>query len=172
MPKGPRAPFKDCAMTAKQAARFMAKVAKGDGTDCWEWTDKLTPGGYGRLGIGSKAFAAHRLSWRHFHGPIPDGFVVCHICDNRSCVNPGHLFVGKQRDNVMDMFAKGRAANVRGERHPQSKLTTEIVLWIRRELAKGRIPKDIAKGIGVCTSTVSHVKHGRVWSHVPQESAN
>jgi len=84
---------------------------------CWEWTGVRSGSGYGRIqtrGRSKGAFVrAHRLSWEMHCGPIPDGFMVLHSCDNRGCVNPDHLFLGTQSDNMRDMSAKGRASRYR-----------------------------------------------------------
>lgn len=76
--------------------------------ECWEWIGPLVSGRYGNAIYKLKAFLAHRLSWILHFGEIPEGMVVCHKCDNIKCVNPDHLFIGTQGDNVRDMFAKGR----------------------------------------------------------------
>lgn len=102
------------------AERFWAKVDKAG--DCWEWTGQRTKDGYGSFWNGARrpgpsrspvTVLAHRWVYEHELGPIPQGHVVCHRCDNPGCVNPAHLFTGSQRDNVRDCIAKGRHRNGR-----------------------------------------------------------
>lgn len=77
---------------------------------CWLWQGNTTKKGYGRLGGGQ----AHRMSWTAFRGTIPEGMCVLHRCDNRACVNPDHLWLGTQIDNINDCVNKGRNRSSRG----------------------------------------------------------
>jgi hypothetical protein len=87
--------------------RFWRRVDKTGG--CWNWTGGRGDHGYGSFtGDGGVAISAHRYSFQLHNGPIPDGLVICHCCDNPACVKPEHLFLGTQRDNVHDMIQKGR----------------------------------------------------------------
>lgn len=94
--------------------RFMQKVTPEPSTGCWLWTGAVDQSGYARLSIGRKNKTAHRISYRLFIGDIPEGLLVCHKCDVRSCVNPNHLFLGTDSDNMKDMALKGRGWNPRG----------------------------------------------------------
>ncbi len=96
------------------AERFWAKVRKGEG--CWLWVGAKQHNGYGYLHSGGhsirKPLRAHRVSWELHNGPIPDGLRVLHSCDTPCCVNPAHLFLGTQSDNMKDCAAKGRVCTV------------------------------------------------------------
>lgn len=102
--------------------RFWAKVKREDG--CWEWTAHIDDWGYGVFRVNRKLCKAHRVSWEWENGPIPDGSLVLHRCDNPKCVRPDHLFLGTPKDNMRDASAKGRliqqkdpSKQPRGERH-------------------------------------------------------
>lgn len=95
-------------MTNEQVARFFSKVTIPRYLGCWEWGAQLNVSGYGVVKIGGNPQMAHRVSYKFFHGDIPDGMSVCHKCDNPVCINPKHLFLGTHQDNMDDMYKKGR----------------------------------------------------------------
>ena len=89
--------------------RFMAKVDKRGDNECWNWKGSDDGHGYGEFWFEGKKWKAPRFSWVLNNGvPIPKGLLVCHKCDNPSCVNPNHLFLGTMSDNIMDCVKKGR----------------------------------------------------------------
>ncbi|MFP5379053.1 MAG: HNH endonuclease signature motif containing protein [Vicinamibacteria bacterium] len=135
-------------------------------TGCWWWTaavDEAT--GYGSFSVGRKGAqrkrGAHRFSYELMVGPVPDDLCVCHRCDNRSCVNPAHLFLGTRADNNADCASKGRT--LRGEKSSNATLTEALVREIRATAERG---VDVARRLGVSPSLVSSVRRGRSWRHV------
>ena len=147
--------------------RFLAKIVCGL-SDCWFWHGSLDSSNYGRVTHKAANFA-HRLSWHLFRGPIPEGMRVLHRCDVRNCVNPDHLFLGTQLDNIADMVAKGRNRGraVFGEANPVSKLTTAQVLSMREERrTSGTSYRQLSKKFGVTIMTAFRATSGQSWSHL------
>ena len=99
----------DCVYDIPVDQRFWLKVDRSK--DCWNWTASKVGKGYGGFTDKRhrrKHIVAHRFAWESCNGPIPDGLFVCHKCDNMLCVNPTHLFLGTQSDNIKDCFRKQR----------------------------------------------------------------
>lgn len=140
---------------------------------CWEWTGSKR-NGYGRMIIGSrkdgtrKSMSAHRVSYELEYGEIPDGMEVCHKCDNPSCVNPKHLFLGTRQDNIDDRERKGRNITFIGEEQPRAKLTKKTVKDARWERAyKGTSFQALADRYGVSKKTMQNAINGVTWKCVP-----
>lgn len=133
---------------------------------CWIWMSSLDDKGRGRVtnGNGSNT-GAHRASWKAFNGEIPVGLFVLHKCDVGCCVNPKHLFLGTQLDNMKDMRKKGRNNDIgpRGEKAFNSKLTANEVLAIRTSVEKSK--KDAEK-YGVSPGHIRSIKSGKKWAHI------
>ena len=95
--------------TKKILWKFTSRIDVKDKDSCWEWIGSKEKGGYGIFYYHGANKLAHRFSWEVLYGKIPKRMVICHKCDNPSCVNPNHLFLGTQEDNLRDMHYKGRA---------------------------------------------------------------
>ena len=149
-------------------------------TGCTEWTSAKTSFGYGRVSCGREFnnMRAHRLSWAIVNGPIPEDMCICHSCDNPSCINPDHLFLGTKLDNTADMVSKGRHFTpfkeinrvkenpelaARGEANGNSILTEDIVRQIRS--FPGGLD-ETAEKFGIGRTTAWRVKTYRSWKHV------
>jgi hypothetical protein len=146
--------------------RFWEKVDKGDPDECWEWQGAKLVNGYGRIAINSsgQVESAHRVAYvLGGKGSIEKGLFVCHACDNPSCVNPNHLFLGTAKENTQDMIKKGRNDNRKGENSAVNKLNEEQVLAIRED---PRSTRAIAKEFGLGASTVCEIKNRKLWSHI------
>lgn len=140
--------------------RFEAKVIKGE--KCWIWNAHVNNKGYGVIHVDGKVTLAHRIAYQAKYGPIPVGFKILHECDNPRCVNPSHLRVGTQLENMKDMYKKGRA--VLAEARSQSKLTWAMVKYIRERYKEGDISqRALAKDVGISQTIVCDVINNKRW---------
>lgn len=156
--------------------RLAERLDKTGGTDaCWVWAGDHTPPGYGLISVVRrgvrKRFYTHRIAYEIAFGPIPDGMLVCHRCDNPPCANPAHLFLGRGSDNHADMTTKGRGAlpppTRRGVTSHLAKLTEDDVIAIRAARENGERTYDIAARFGLNQTYVYKILHGATWRHVP-----
>lgn len=131
--------------------------------ECIEWTGAADKDGYGTVKLkGRRVFKAHRLSYTLNIGPVPDGLMVCHRCDNTKCVNPDHLFLGTAKDNKTDCVSKRR--HVKGsELYWKAKLSEDDVRRIRSDT---RSSYDVGPEYGVTPNTVQNVRARRTWKHI------
>ena len=154
--------------------RFWEKVDKNAPNGCWIWTGGLTRYDlsrihqlrYGLFFLNERdrlVVRAHRWSWEHTHGPIPENMFVLHTCDNPPCVRPDHLFLGTPLDNMRDMIAKGRQQHPAGEHHQRAKVTWEQVHEMRRRRAGGELVGSLAREYGLEESTASRLLRGLTW---------
>ena len=166
----------------KDAAQRLADKTRADSNGCHVWHGSRDRGGYGRIAFRGTVWWAHRLAWLLEHGEIPNGFCVCHICDTPSCVNPDHLFLGTQKDNMIDMANKGRAFMgavppiltgeawqaahpIEGRRYKAHKLTSEIVSQIRSLYsAKNISQSELGNLFGISQVMVSKVVRKEAWN--------
>lgn len=162
------------------AERFEQRVDRTPGFgprgDCWRWTGSTTKRGYGQIGrgggrAGQRVDYAHRVAFELARGidELPrferGKCAVCHECDNPTCVNPDHLFLGTAKTNVDDMIAKGRKyiSDQRGEANNLARLTDEQVRAIRTDR---RTYQSIADDYDIVISHVCNIKHGVAWPHL------
>ncbi|CAM4100621.1 HNH endonuclease [Paenibacillus alkaliterrae] len=158
--------------------------------DCWLWKACIYKNGYGHYYSNKKHVYAHRYSYTHFYGDIPDGMNVLHECDVRNCVNPRHLSVGTQSKNLLDMYKKGRSGKrnfpvgddhwskkrpdlvKRGESNNKAKVTPDIVREIRNSYRRGTNRKSdlsyngLAKKYGLTINAVREIVLRNTWTHV------
>lgn len=138
-----------------------------DANGCIIWVGGKHAFGYGSLRVGSRKVGAHRIAYELANGPIPDGLIVCHKCDNPPCVNADHLFLGTTRDNMRDALEKGRVARQCGEAHGQAKLTDALVRNLRlRHSQKPVDHQEAADELGVSRETVSMILRRATWKHI------
>ena len=132
----------------KDSDRFNAKTEPCG--ECIRWTGRIQPNGYGQFRLNGKTQYAHRAAYTLFNGEIPEGCVVMHSCDSRWCVNPSHLTLGTQADNLIDMTRKGR--------HSKIVIPNDRIEGIRNDTRSSYV---IAREWGVNPSTIQKIKSGK-----------
>lgn len=138
--------------SAKRKLRFLQKT-KHAYNGCWEWAGRRNDSGYGLIVVDKKNTRTHRVAWEYAYGAILEGKHVLHRCDNPSCVNPEHLFLGDNNENIRDMCSKGRS---RSGLKPEEKYA---ILW--RTAMGGETHQQIADAYGVGLSTVKDISRFR-----------
>ncbi len=154
-------------LDGKAGDRFFSKIDITEPGDCWNW-NAGTVNGRGQFGFQvnrkSIPYRAPRLAYFYWVGEIPDGLFVCHRCDNPACVNPNHLFLGTQQDNIDDMWRKERGT--RGTEVAMSVLTEDQVRSIRSQYVyKSREfgARALADKFGVCPESIRKIVVGKTW---------
>lgn len=182
-------------LNAEVEAAFWSRVVRAGGDECWTWSGGHSRDGYGVLRIVSSVEGtnrdqrAHRVAWTMANGPIPDGLLVCHRCDNRGCVRADHLFLGTDLDNAIDRDSKGRQARgtkitegrsipsgdahwtrtrptnrLRGAAHGCAKLSAEQVSAIRERYRTGGIrQRDLASEYKISQSRIWAIVNNKSW---------
>lgn len=135
--------------------------------ECLLFTGCKDECGYGRINRDGKLVRLHRAVWERDNGPIKNGCVVMHACDRPSCIEPAHLRLGTQRENIADMDAKRRRVSLVGSMHSRAKLKESDIPRIRAMLERGDTRISIAGLFGVTEAMIRHIKKGRAWTHVP-----
>lgn len=144
--------------------RFERKYIPEPNSGCWLWLGATTPKGYGQFYFPPRNMVrAHVVSWELNRGPR-NGLCVLHNCDNRCCVNPDHLRLGTQQENVADRELRGRRAPQQGSMNGRATFTEDDVRIIR---ADPRRPRFIAADWGAPLSTIQNIRHRISWKHVP-----
>ena len=157
---------------ADMEERFWRQVDKKSDDECWNWKNSVMSTGYAKITTGGrngKQIGAHRYSWELHNGPIPKGSgkhgtVVMHTCDNRKCVNPKHLRLGTQKDNVDDMDVKQRRINAQpaGQKHGNAKFTDDQVREIRVSPLNNA---ELGRIYGVPRQTIRYLRKSG-WKHI------
>lgn len=159
--------------------RFWSKIERKSPDECWPWKahrSKTKNGEYGLFDVADESFNSHRIAYFIATGIDPGDLLVCHSCDNPPCCNPSHLFAGTCADNSADMASKGRSLRgrlhahpenmARGERHHNSKLTSDEVLRIRSMAADGIPKRAIARQFHVSQPLVQMIVARKWWRHI------
>ncbi len=170
----------------EQINRFWSKVRISGQQECWEWQGGIGHNGYGLCRINGRTIRVHRFAYTVTYGPIPDGMNVCHACDNRKCVNPAHLWLGTQAENIKDCIQKGRQPHPKGIGNPRlvspgvgfgsgvgfgtgpdnanNVLSAEQVAEIRSRYASGGVShEDLAQQYGVARTHIGRIVRRQVW---------
>jgi hypothetical protein len=138
--------------------RFWSKVNIKSESECWEWTKSKDKYGYGQFAIKGGMTKSPRIAWALTYGDIPNKKCICHNCDNPSCCNPAHLFVGTHQDNAQDRLSKGRQSRLFGISNPACKLSNEQVLTIIKLYETGTVfQRELAIIFGVSRSRIGAI---------------
>lgn len=148
---------------------FLSRV-KVDANGCFIWQGYINTNGYGEISrnarLGIRRGGAHRFSYELFRGPISGGLFACHHCDVPACVNPAHLFLGTQKDNMQDASHKGRVPH--GSSRHNTTLRDEDILAICDQYSRGASVKKLAKQYSMAVRAIASILAGEAWRHVPR----
>lgn len=134
--------------------------------NCLEWIGPKSSCGYGLINYKRNRYLAHRAIWIMKNGEIPYKFEICHKCDNPSCCNLDHLFLGTHDDNMKDMVSKKRLKGKKGEANTQSKLTEDEVKEIRKMKLEGWYGTTLAKKFNVTHALIYSICNKKSWKHI------
>ncbi len=174
------------AIVGEHKDNYLSKLVRTGDDSCWDWQAYKDGNGYGHFAVWDPiqkvtfGYLVHRISYWLHTGEDPGDLFVCHKCDNPSCSNPKHLFLGTMEDNRQDMIAKRRSAfgdrngsrtrperKALGERNGHAKLTCDKVVEIRHAYQQGRLSqRKLAKLYNVSKGVIDDVVNHRTWKHV------
>ncbi len=158
---------------AEDCERFLDHVLVLTDEDCWIWTGGTDKRGYGRFTTTyrgkKKEWRAHRYAWEWDNDTTAGDLFVCHHCDNTSCCNPVHLFLGTHEDNVADRDRKNRMARQMGELNGSQMLTRDEVYAIRRALKAGVLQRVLGEQYGVSSAAIGRIGRRETWRHLRPE---
>jgi len=166
------APNRPPGLSAAEAFPYFMPGEPPPPDKCWIWTRTRLPKGYGtlRCGVRRRQVYAHRASYERFHGPIQKGAIVRHSCDNPSCVQPAHLSIGTQADNIRDCIDRGRKVDpphIFGTATNTARLTESDVRLIRELYATGQWRQvDLAERFKVRQTNISEIVRRATWKHI------
>ena len=143
--------------------RFWDKVDIRGKDDCWEWQAATNGNSYGQFNWKGNRIYAHRCSWLLHYAEIPGDMQVCHHCDNPGCVNPAHLFIGTQSDNIQDAANKNRLVDNSGAMNGRAKLTIRQIIDIRASSAS---KVALARRHNVDRKTIWNIVNYRTWKYI------
>ena len=158
-------------------SRFEERYEKIDAVEsidgkCWEWTHSQHPYGYGRISVKGSWKLAHRFSWIKYNGEIPENKQINHRCHNELCVNPEHLYLGTQKDNVLDAVERGNfkdreTGDTHGEINGKSKISKDDVKRIRKEYEEtDKTYFQLADAFGISYAQIGRIVRRERWSHI------
>ena len=153
----------------QQVERFFYYVSRRGDDECWLWEGTRDKHGYGIYSVNSILYKAHRAMYYFYYGEFDTSLMCCHSCDNPSCVNPHHLWLGTQRENSLDRHRKGRTrtGHLFGEDNPSAKLTSNDVLWIRENYnPKVWSTRKLAKKFKVSQTKIRQILNREAWKHI------
>lgn len=148
----------------KTISEILSKYGVDTSGDCWLWTRGRDSYGYAQASLGGKVQLVHRFVCRIATGEDIAGKVVMHTCDTPHCINPAHLRIGTQLDNIRDRVLKGRNGACRGDAAPWSKVNSEAVERLRRDFAAGRNRNEISQAYGISKTQMYRIVARESWA--------
>ena len=158
--------------------RFLSYAIRQECPDaCWDWSSDKNEQGYGQIWYQGKTIGAHVLSYILYHGPVPEGKIICHSCDNPPCANPRHLWAGTYKENMEDAMRKGRLTKGKGfflnrygtwrqgASNGRAKLTDALVHTIKTML-QSHTATEVARTLDLDRGLIYNIKNGHTWRHI------